>query len=650
MAASITKYEPPLQNNQIRVLVIQPNTDTEARIECSLERTTLTSPCDYTCLSYSCSERDDGIVEYCRTILCEGLEITVTKGAHNAMQHFRLLGGKRLWVDAICIDQTNDGERAQQVSIMAKIYFAAQHVLVWVGDESELGDGELALTCFTGLGLGHEWLEPRNWRDQCNADGLQTLLTLSWLDGRWQRDQTLWRADTDGSSQNASRFATLLRECTERADRETERRYHQATKNYKLAGRYHELLQKRSQKANKKTGSAFNDLDWVIDGIHDDAVITEMPSFSKLEQLYGTELDRVSAPLINYILKFLQRRYFGRRWILQETLSGRSVSMHCGSMYIDFSVFKIGIEQLGFLILDKLWMADTSQDFDAIYRARQISDLRQWRDDLRDLTPMAKESEGPIRHIGQYPIDVMYRFGEFDCSDDRDRVLALISFHEHATIPPDYTITVEETYFRFAKSLLIEQQVGLVLWQAALRAAHVPQAHRTLPSWVADWRNPTNLSMSLWPMDSEGRLTFGLRWHVENRVNSDASLSVKAWLSETLLPGPVDVHFKACPCGGIKRSGLLRGCNYASVADRDAMSNPTAVTHGDVRPGDMMLALRFQGPQVVGGRRISQVDYDHIVVRPVISATTKYQIVGWCTISYDAHLQVDTEPVSLSLV
>lgn len=582
--------------------------------------------------------------------MCDNVEITVTKGAHNAMQHFRLLGGKRLWVDAICIDQTNDAERAQQVSIMAKIYSAAQHVLVWVGDESELGDGELALTCFTGLGLGQEWLGPQYWRDQCNADGLQTLLTLSWLNGRWQRDQTLWRADNDGASQSASRFATLLRECTKRADRETERRYHQATKNYKLAGRYNELLERRRLQADKNAGSAFNDLDGVIDGIHDDTVVPEIPSFSELEGLHGKELDGVSAPLIHYILKFLQRRYFGRRWILQETLSGRSVSMHCGSMYIDFDMFKTGIEQLGFLILDKLWMADTSQDFDAIYRARQVPDLRQWRDDLRDLTPMARKSEGPIRHIGQYPIDVMYRFGEFDCSDDRDRVLALISFHEYATIPPDYTITVEETYFRFAKSLLIEQQVGLVLWQAALRVAPARQAEHTLPSWVPDWRNPPNLSMSLWPMDSEGRLTFGLRWQVENRVTSDGSLSVKAWLSNKLLPGPVDVDFKACPCGGIKRSGLLRGCNYASVTDRDAMRNPTAVTHGNVRPGDMMLALRFQGPQVVGGRRISQVDYDHIVVRPVINTTARYEIVGWCTISYDACLQVDTEPVGLSLV
>jgi hypothetical protein len=40
-----------------------------------------------------------------------------------------------LWVDAICIDQTNLDERAQQVGIMDRIYSNAKTVIAWLGGE-----------------------------------------------------------------------------------------------------------------------------------------------------------------------------------------------------------------------------------------------------------------------------------------------------------------------------------------------------------------------------------------------------------------------------------------------------------------------------------------------------------------------------------
>ena len=51
-------------------------------------------------------------------------------GAYHALHRLRQLGGDRVWIDAICIDRRNDAERSQQVSIMANIYAAAQTVFV----------------------------------------------------------------------------------------------------------------------------------------------------------------------------------------------------------------------------------------------------------------------------------------------------------------------------------------------------------------------------------------------------------------------------------------------------------------------------------------------------------------------------------------
>jgi hypothetical protein len=118
MSAATLDYAPPLTEDQIRIPVIRPAEAIDARIECSLERASLRSPCKYTCLSYSCSDRDDGVVEFCETIFCDEVAVRVTKGAYHALRRLRQLGGDRVWIDAICIDQRNDTERSQQVSIM----------------------------------------------------------------------------------------------------------------------------------------------------------------------------------------------------------------------------------------------------------------------------------------------------------------------------------------------------------------------------------------------------------------------------------------------------------------------------------------------------------------------------------------------------
>jgi hypothetical protein len=38
-----------------------------------------------------------------------------------------------LWIDALCIDQTNSTERASQVLLMGDIYSSAKRVIVWLG-------------------------------------------------------------------------------------------------------------------------------------------------------------------------------------------------------------------------------------------------------------------------------------------------------------------------------------------------------------------------------------------------------------------------------------------------------------------------------------------------------------------------------------
>lgn len=71
-----------------------------------------------------------------RTIVLNGKSgFHVTDNIFNALQRLRLRHRpRRLWIDAICIDQDNISERNAQLQIMGKIYKNADHVLVWLGD------------------------------------------------------------------------------------------------------------------------------------------------------------------------------------------------------------------------------------------------------------------------------------------------------------------------------------------------------------------------------------------------------------------------------------------------------------------------------------------------------------------------------------
>lgn len=61
--------------------------------------------------------------------------VHITASLFTALRALRLKDRqRRLWADAICIDQTDGSERAAQVSIMAHIFGSASKVLVWLGN------------------------------------------------------------------------------------------------------------------------------------------------------------------------------------------------------------------------------------------------------------------------------------------------------------------------------------------------------------------------------------------------------------------------------------------------------------------------------------------------------------------------------------
>ncbi|KAL8686266.1 MAG: hypothetical protein Q9218_007229 [Villophora microphyllina] len=50
-----------------------------------------------------------------------------------------------IWIDSVCIDQSNDAEKGTQIALMGDIYREAKHVVIWLGEASSLEEGALAI-------------------------------------------------------------------------------------------------------------------------------------------------------------------------------------------------------------------------------------------------------------------------------------------------------------------------------------------------------------------------------------------------------------------------------------------------------------------------------------------------------------------------
>jgi hypothetical protein len=67
--------------------------------------------------------------------------LPVTANCYDALQQLRLSFRTRtLWVDSICVDQSNKKERSHQVLLMRDIYSQAQKVYIWLGKGTQDSD------------------------------------------------------------------------------------------------------------------------------------------------------------------------------------------------------------------------------------------------------------------------------------------------------------------------------------------------------------------------------------------------------------------------------------------------------------------------------------------------------------------------------
>ena len=117
----------PLGAREIRLLSISPESDSHAPVYCSLQSVSLDQKPSYATLSYAW-----GHDKLYRRIIVDGANFKVSRTVHRALRHLRSLHVGRVWIDQICIDQSNVLERNQQISLISSIYRWADECFVYL--------------------------------------------------------------------------------------------------------------------------------------------------------------------------------------------------------------------------------------------------------------------------------------------------------------------------------------------------------------------------------------------------------------------------------------------------------------------------------------------------------------------------------------
>lgn len=119
-----------------RLLILHPARDRDQPIQCSLLTSELDAKPDFEALSYCWGDSTDTTTI---SVCDKPFEATAT--LNRALRGLRLEDTDRvLWVDAVCINQSDLPEKNHQVPLMSRIYGEATSVAVWLDIDSECAD------------------------------------------------------------------------------------------------------------------------------------------------------------------------------------------------------------------------------------------------------------------------------------------------------------------------------------------------------------------------------------------------------------------------------------------------------------------------------------------------------------------------------
>ncbi|KAF4990336.1 hypothetical protein FDECE_14412 [Fusarium decemcellulare] len=126
----------PFDLDRLGFRLLQVHRGTSLPIKCQIFQAYLDDPA--TIVPYDALSYVWGSTDVMDIVIMNGRVMPVTASLHDALHHLRHEDQDRiLWVDALCIDQTQTRERGHQVKCMGDIYEKAERVTIWLGFVNE---------------------------------------------------------------------------------------------------------------------------------------------------------------------------------------------------------------------------------------------------------------------------------------------------------------------------------------------------------------------------------------------------------------------------------------------------------------------------------------------------------------------------------
>lgn len=115
----------------------------------------------FSSLSYTWQGEGSAIQTSNSKIICSNGTIEITQNCSNALIRLReIFGSLTIWVDSVCIDQSDEEEKRSQIPLMREIYGKARRVFIWLGEGNENSDLAMDWLSETSRGLS-PWLGVR---------------------------------------------------------------------------------------------------------------------------------------------------------------------------------------------------------------------------------------------------------------------------------------------------------------------------------------------------------------------------------------------------------------------------------------------------------------------------------------------------------
>ena len=173
------RYDRLSCSNEVRLLRLHSGAPWE-RLDCDIIQCPKEELPRYQAISYTWGQKTQS-----HLIWIKNQPLRIPANAHEVLHRLRRRKKSRcLWIDSICIDQSEDGngERPQQLDLMGYIYSKATKVLVWLGDS---GDSPRAVSFLHVLSAAFSERQVHFSRTRADWTALITLLKQPWFERIW---------------------------------------------------------------------------------------------------------------------------------------------------------------------------------------------------------------------------------------------------------------------------------------------------------------------------------------------------------------------------------------------------------------------------------------------------------------------------------